>query len=81
MYFNNRLGSRSIDNYGRPVNEEFWARCDYNERKTAQKINDETLCVEKNGVTFYFLTKKDSDMLFLNYITYKIDIIPKTYII
>ena len=73
-----RLGAKPIDNYGRTVAEEFWARCDYNDRKSAQKGPDNALSVEKSGVTFYFEVDKD-EMLSLRSITYKIDIIPKTY--
>ena len=72
------LGSKSLDNYGRPVPEGFWTRCDYNDRKNAAKGPDNTLCVEKTGVTFYFNVNKENDMLYLKCITYRVDIIPKT---
>jgi hypothetical protein len=73
-----RFGAKNVDNFGRPVAEEYWARCDYNDRKSAQKGPEDVLYVEKTGVTFYFQVNKDNDMLYLKSITYKIDIIPKT---
>lgn len=73
-----KLGSKSIDNYGRMVNEEFWTRCEFNDRKNANKSPDGSLVVEKTGVTFYF--QVTNDMLFLKSITYRVDVLPKTLI-
>ena len=72
-----RLGSQHIDNLGKPVSEEFWTRCDYNDRKANLRPHDEQLSVEKTGVIFYFSVNKDNDMLYLHSITYRVDIIPK----
>jgi hypothetical protein len=72
-----RLGSQSIDNFGRPMNEEFWTRCDYNDRKSHMRPREDQLTVEKNGVSFHFSVNKDNDMLYLQSITYRVDIIPK----
>ena len=75
-----KLGAKSIDNYGRVVPEEFWSRCDYNDRKNAMKGNDGTVYVEKSGVIFYFQVNKENGMLYLKSVTYKVDILPKTLI-
>jgi hypothetical protein len=75
-----RLGPRTIDNYGRPVNEEFWTFCSSDDRKTAPPLPNNTVKVEKMGVTFLFSINKDNDMLYLSSISYKVDIVPKVYL-
>jgi len=72
------LGNKLIDNYGRDVAEEFWSRCDYNDRRNTQVQDNDTLLVEKSGVTFHFKAAKDNETLYLTSITYRVEVLPKT---
>lgn len=72
-----KMGSQSIDNFGKPVKEECWSSCDYNERKSAVLSTDNILFVEKNGVSFNFRFNKENEMLYLKSIIYKLTVLPK----
>lgn len=73
-----RLGGRSVDNYGREVGEDYWSRCDYNDRRNTQAQGNGTFVVEKAGVAFHFAADNASELLYLTAIAYRVEVLPKT---
>ena len=70
------LGNKYINNHGKDINDMLcWSRCDYNDRKRGEHVNGKYV-VTKNGISFIF-NITHSDLLVLETVVYKIDILPR----
>ena len=73
-----KIGDIFVDNYCKPVSDEFWIKCDQNDRKQNLEIlKDGNYCFEKGNINFIFKFSKDPETWSIETIIYKLDFCPK----